>query len=240
LIGVADDTSLKNGLNSTDAKTTSAEPTVEESSPSKESTNQPAPKIAASAPFVVPEAGEPIITRGISDFQALDLTKAPPLSKWSGTSDEAWKNVQSKLVLFLDDQGVRSTRAGDKLIKDGRDAYPAIINEMLNLDYATKEGHYIGGMLNDLIVKIGAGKNYGWKGLAGLEEGSEEFLELALVNKKVVAAWQNRWVKQLAHNDSQWAGFITSTKARLAKEKAKSEQPTAAPIATPEDGLFDD
>ena len=205
--------------------------------PEIEEEESPPPRKATSAEFQVPSAGEAVSTRGITDFDALDLAAVPALSRWSSSSDDDWESVQSKLELFLDDSGVRSTRAGDSLVKKGRHAFPAIVNQMMRLDYSTREGNYTAGMLNDLISKIGQGTNFGWKSLQTSTPGSEAFLTEALFNKKIAAKWQGLWVSKFSVDDAQWEGFSKNEKERRADLKEKKQVPVEQ-----DDGedLFDD
>ena len=199
----------------------------------------PSPKkvAAPSAEFQVPSPGEAVATRGITDFDALDLTLVPLLSQWSGSSDDDWESVQSKLELFLDDSGVRSTRAGDKMVKMGRHAFPAIVNQMMQVDFSTREGNYTAGVLNDLITKIGQGTNYGWKSFQISTPGSEEFLKDALFNKKIAAKWQTLWVSKFATDDAQWEGFSKNKEETSAQQKEKKPAPIKEEAG---EDLFDD
>lgn len=171
------------------------------------------PTATPSAEFIAPQAGETVSTRGITDFFALDLTQVPLLPKFRDTDDELQTELLEDLELFLEDSGASSNRAGKRVVDGGRSSFPIILNAMLRLDYSTSNGNYTGGTLNQLLYQIGKSNvNVGWKATNLLEEGSEEFLEAALFNKKATVLWFNTWVSRLAKDDAQWEGFITPKK----------------------------
>jgi hypothetical protein len=202
--------------------------------PGTEAAKPAAAKPAApSAEFIPPAPGEAANTVGISDFFALDLSLIPEIPKWEQISDEDYASIQEDLALFMDDQGVFSTRAGDRLIDYGRGGYAVVVNNLLDQDFSTKEGLYIGTTLNDLLYKIcNSNKNFGWENTAAMEEGSEEFLKKALVNKKIAAKWYSYWyIQKFATNDQAWAKMCGLDK------KPDAEK---APVENSTDDLFDD
>jgi hypothetical protein len=197
-------------------------------------TDSPPPKpAAASAEFIPPAPGEAANTRGISDFFALDLSLIPEIPKWEQLSDEEYATIQEDLALFLDDQGARSNRAGYRLNDYGRGAYAVVVNALMDQDFSTKEGMYVSTTLNDLLYKIcNSNKNFGWEDTGAMQEGSEEFLSKALLNKKIAVMWQRYWyLQQFATNDSAWDKMCGLSK------KAESEK---APVENSTDDLFDD
>jgi hypothetical protein len=172
--------------------------------------DNPAPPPAAAAQdpnyvFVVPEPGKPIaVPRGNVDPARITLEKVPPLQRWSKTSDTTWSSVQADLALYLQNSGARSNRAGDALVKAGRDAYPAMVMAMMTQDYTTLDGVKMAGSLNDLIGKIVGGEHFGWRAADRYEIGSDEWTEAVLVQKKVAIQRYNRWVDKLREGDSEW------------------------------------
>ncbi|MFQ5748716.1 MAG: hypothetical protein ACE5H3_04565, partial [Planctomycetota bacterium] len=209
--------------------------------PSPAGTQEESPAAeAAATPAREKEPGtdsKAILTRGITDFDALDLQAAPTLEKWSGTTDEGWAAIRKDVELFLEDNGVFSTRAGDRLVGIGRGAFPALVNAMMKLDYKDPDQVRMAGILNTTIGRMSKGKgfNFGWKSVATLEPGSEEYLKLALFDKKIAANWYNSWITRLASDDVQWANFIGET----AKKKTEDSTQPPPPVSTGGD-LFDD
>jgi hypothetical protein len=175
--------------------------------PEEASAPKPAPSKGAS--FIPPGPGEGADSRGITDFDELDLKLVPSIPKWSECSDEEWASIKEDLETFLDDQGAFSNRAGDRIAVQGRKAYPAVVNALLQQDFGSKAGTYVGTTLNDLLYKICNSKpNFGWNNVDQLEEGSDDFLAKALLNKKIAAAWHRYWfIQDFSTNDSSWNKF---------------------------------
>ena len=175
----------------------------------------PTPPPAPGADFVVPGPGEGVQTRGITDPDVLDLMSVPPLPKFKDSTDEEFAELVEDLELYLEDAGAQSNRAGNRVVDAGRAAFPVIINAMMKLDYNTKEGHYTGGTLNQLLYRAGGeNKNYPWQPADRHEPGSAEFQKASLNNKKVVGSMQRIWVEQLAENDQAWTNWITKPKPK--------------------------
>ena len=175
-------------------------------------TPPPSTPAAPGADFIVPGPGEGVQTRGITDPAVLDLKAVPLLAKFKETSDEEFADLTEDLELYLEDSGAQSNRAGNRLVDAGRAAFPIIINAMMQLDYATQEGNYTGGTLNQLLYRAGnENKNYSWKTTQLFELGSTEFNDAALWNKKVVGSLQRLWVEQLAENDEAWERYVTKS-----------------------------
>lgn len=164
-----------------------------------------------SAAFTVPGPGEPVRTAGITDPVLITLDLVPPVERWSGCSDEDWTSTVEDLDYFLADSGVMSTRAGDRLIKNGRLAYPALVNQLMKLDYGKKEDLYNATLLNDLLEKIGKGKAFEWKRTGAIDVGTEEYRLAVLTNKMAVAGWQRQWVTSFLTDDAAWEKFSTKT-----------------------------
>ncbi len=174
-----------------------------------EEASAPKPVPAKGASFLPPAAGEAADTKGITDFDELDLKLIPPVPKWDKCSDQEWISIQEDLATFLADQGAFSNRAGDRLVEMERKAYPAVVNALMQQDFGTKKGTYVATTLNDLLYKICySNRNFGWNAVDQIEEGSAEFLEKALLNKKIAASWQRYWfIQDWANNDESWGKF---------------------------------
>ena len=203
---------------------------IEESSLPPEEPSQPPP----SAGFTAPNPGETIEYKGITELAILDLTLVPSLPKWGGSSDEDWEGIKEDVVLFAANEGVHSSRAGDRLVDIGRGAFPGIVNGMLQGSWVTKEDNRFQLALNDLLTKMsGKGANFGWKSTEALDSGSAEFLEAALFNKKVAAQWHWLWIRRFAEDDAQWEGFTAKKGAQKSTEPGASPGPsrsTAPPV----------
>ena len=193
-----------------------------------------------SADFTPPGPGEVISYKGITDSSVLNLASVPLLPKWEGSTDEEWADIQADVALFAADEGVRSTRAGDRLVQTGRGAFPGIVNSMLRGEWNTKGAVRNQLSLNDLLAKMGKGTNLGWKSTELLDPGSPEFMEAALFDKKVAAQWHFFWVRKFSVDDAQWEGFASNEKER--KKKAAEKAGAAGPLkdASPHTEDFDD
>lgn len=193
----------------------------------------PAPK--ASAEWVTPEAGNRIDTRGITEADLILLHEVTPLERWSGTSDETWKEVEEDLALFLEDSGAQSNRAGTRLEEDyPRDAFPAVINAMLQGDYTTRDGMAQMTMLNDLIQRM-VTKDLGWKSIEIFEPTDPEWNEKVTYDKKIVGGWHNLWLESYSQSDSSWNAIVR----HKAAEEAPAEEETGGGIVGPEEDPFD-
>ena len=185
---------------------------------------KPAPVVipASGVDWVVPAVGEAISTRGVIDYKIIHLEQVPQLEKWSGNSAAEWTEIQEDLALFLEDSGAQSNRAGLRLVESyPRGAYPAIVNAMMKVNFEDKDGLFQASTLNELLIKIGQGTNYGWESTANLEAGSEAWAKAVLFNKKIVGVWQKAWVEKYIENDDAWANFSSSAAAKKeAKDKA--------------------
>ncbi|MCH2101707.1 MAG: hypothetical protein MK209_07275 [Planctomycetes bacterium] len=170
----------------------------------------PTPPPSRGADFIVPGPGEGVQTRGITDPDVLDLKAVPQLPKFKGSTDEEFAELREDLELYLEDGGAQSNRAGNRVVDAGRAAFPVIINAMMKLDYTTREGHYTGGTLNQLIYRAGnENKNYAWEPADRSDPGSAEFRKANLWNKKVVGSLHRLWVEQLSENDDAWERYVT-------------------------------
>ncbi|MBT3341028.1 MAG: hypothetical protein HN405_08865 [Planctomycetes bacterium] len=215
------------------AETTTATTPLAETTPgSSDSTDEAVSKDAEkpSAPvtpdvaFEAPEAGLPINYKGITDPNKLDLKAVSLLPQWSNCDDETWASVKEDIALFLDDSGLQSNRAGDRLIADSpREAFPAIVNAMLQGDYFSREGLRTVGALNDLLTKMGKGQNFGWESIGQHKFGSEGANKAIMFNKKIACIWHNMWVGKLSKDENQWRAF-TKTKDEVKKVEDPMEQ----------------
>jgi len=201
---------------------------------------KPAPVVipASGVDWVVPAVGEGISTRGVIDYKIILLEQVPQLEKWSGNSAAEWTEIQEDLALFLDDSGAQSNRAGLRLVESyPRGAYPAIVNALMKVNFEDKDGMFLASTLNELLIKIGQGTNYGWESTANLEAGSEAWAKAVLFNKKIVGVWQKAWVEKYIENDDAWANFSSSAAdKKAAKDKAAKPK---GDVVGPEEDIFD-
>ncbi len=182
-------------------------PKTEEVGAPPPAADPPPAKAATDANYawVKPEPGQPLVVpRGTVDPGILKLEEAPPLERWSRTSDETWKSIQEDLALYLENAGARSNRAGDRLVQAGRNAYPALVGAMMKQDYATVEGVKMAGTLNDLVGKIVGGENFGWRSAERNPVGSDKWNEDVCYIKKASMQRYNRWITRLRDNDGEW------------------------------------
>jgi len=192
----------------------------------------------ASYVFVVPEPGKPLVVpRGKVDPAVLTLEKAPPLQRWSKTSDATWQSVEGDLALYLENSGARSNRAGDALVKAGRDAYPAMVMAMMRQDYTTVDGVKMAGSLNDLIGKIVGGENFGWRSAERYPVGSDEWTDAVLWQKKAAMLRYNRWVDKLREGDGEWEIIAKKGGASgIRKDEEGAEVGDVPPDLPPDEG----
>ena len=148
--------------------------------------------------------------RNFEDPSAMLLGEVPALPRHPATSDEIWAEVQEDLALFIADSGVMSTRAGDRLLEDhGRDAFPAIINAAMAVDWEGEGGTRAAGMLVNLLDRkwVKSGSRFGWTEPALYEKGSDDWKEAMVTAKSVVLRWRNYWVQTLGVTESGWQDF---------------------------------
>ena len=209
-----------------------AETTAEEGTPTTASARRTSPEPKPGGEWVLPGPGEPIRTRGISRAELIALDQVPAVERWPGSSDTTWAEVQEDLTLFLADEGVRSNRAGNRLAdKMPRDAYPAIVNAMMQVDFTTREGVQLGSALNELFLRMGK-TDLGWHTVEFLDPDGEEWNKAVTYDKKVVAGWQVRWVNSFRTSDEAWNKFTGNVSA--------TEPPAAdSGIIGPEEDPFD-
>lgn len=193
----------------------------ETSTPSEEASGEgtPEPEKPKTTPqggvteWSAPEPGGLISSsRGITDPSIILLEEVPQLGKPEGVSDDLWNEVQEDLALFMEDSGAMSNRAGRRLADDSPfEAFPAIVNALLQSDYDTPNGNRLAASLNDLLSDIGKGTNYGWKRVQGEEPGTEAWNKAVVYNKAAVSAWYNKWVSSWSKNPAAWAAFTKTT-----------------------------
>lgn len=124
----------------------------------------------------------------VADPSSVDLTLLDPFGPVDDTSEGEWAEIQELVDKHIDmDAGAAGNRAGQALERYGKQAFPAIVNAMLKLDYSTEEGFRNGDLLQKRLQFIANGRNVGWKYST---EPSDE-----LFNKKAVKKLHEVWSK---------------------------------------------
>jgi len=102
----------------------------------------------------------------------------------AGTSEEQWAEIQKDVDLMIDPlAGVQGNRARRRLEALGRPAFPAIVNKMLTLDYATEQGYRDGDLYQQALSQICNGRNAGWKYTTSEEDVRFNQKAVALLHK---------------------------------------------------------
>ena len=204
-----------------------AEGNAAESSAEGESKPEEVAKPAGPAgEWVTPAAGGQIQWQGFTEPGQMRLSEVPALTRHASTTDDTWAELNEDLALVLDDAGVRSTRAGDRMLEDyPRDSFPAIVNAAMQIDWNDHEQVRIGGALVNTLDRmwVKGGSRFGWYEPARHEVGSADWNASMVKNKEVVCRWYNYWLQSLGHSDTAWETF-SGTGA-----KASDEGGVAAP-----------
>jgi hypothetical protein len=146
------------------------------------------------------------------DPSTLDLAGIPDFGPAPGTSDEEWIALQADATLMFEDDGIRGSRATDRVKDAGRKAVPAIINQMKRLDYGLKASVEMGDIAQKALEEICNGINFTWRYTTSDQDH--------LFNKKVVRAWADKWA-EVENDVDAWAKLVKLTPEETAALKAE-------------------
>ncbi len=171
------------------------------------------------------------------DPEEPNLKEFEKFAKPDSLSDEEWANVNEKVATMLDpDAGAAGTRAATYLEELGRDAFPAMVNGLLDLDYGTAEGNLNGDFVQRTMMNIANGRNFSWGyGFADSPNKTE------ITNKRAVALAYGVWQK-VVEDPSYWERYSNTEAAKRegagGGDSAPADEPDAADDAA--DNLLDD
>ncbi|MAE45777.1 MAG: hypothetical protein CMJ86_02695 [Planctomycetes bacterium] len=122
------------------------------------------------------------------------LADFEPFSVPPGVDESEWLDIMDLARVMIDpDAGAAGTRAAIALEKKGKVAFPAIINVMLNLDFADPEGNMAGDVCQRSLQNIANGRNVGW-----YHEYRQEPNKTAIQNARCVELlYEKVWGREL-------------------------------------------
>lgn len=123
-----------------------------------------------------------------------NLADFEPFSVPPGVDESDWLEIMDLARVMIDpDAGAASTRAAIALEKKGKVAFPAIINVMLDLDFADPEGNMAGDVCQRSLQNIANGRNVGW-----YHEYRQEPNKTAIQNARCVELlYEKVWGREL-------------------------------------------
>lgn len=134
----------------------------------------------------------------VADPSSVDLMALEDFGPADDTSEEEWGEIKRKVVTAFDpDAGAAGGRARKALEGYGRKAFPAIVNAMKRMNFATEQGRMDGDVAQKTLQYISNGRNVGWK-------YSTEPADV-LYNKKAVKKLWDVWEK--AKDDMKYWEF---------------------------------
>ncbi len=123
-----------------------------------------------------------------------NLADFEPFSVPPGVDESDWLEIMDLARVMIDpDAGAAGTRAAIALEKKGKVAFPAIINVMLDLDFADPEGNMAGDVCQRSLQNIANGRNVGW-----YHEYRQEPNKTAIQNARCVELlYEKVWGREL-------------------------------------------
>ncbi len=143
------------------------------------------PKGGARYPDVIYDPTDPAEPK-LADFEPFSV---PP-----GVDESEWLEIMDLARVMIDpDAGAKGLRAAIALEKKGKMSFPAIINVMLNLDFADPEGNMAGDVCQRSLQNIANGRNVGW-----YHEYRQEPNKTAIQNARCVELlYEKVWSREL-------------------------------------------
>ena len=196
------------------APSTSAAGAADEGGAADEESSDLADGAASDEPAKPAKAPKPKVEKEV-DVDSVDLSELVDFGAYSESSEEDWREIRRLVVVMLDpDAGAAGRRAGNTLTTDfGKQAIPAILNEMKRLDLSLDQGRKDGDIAQRTLMDICNGRNIGWKYTIEPED--------VLFNKKVVKKWFEVWDKA-KDDEAYWLYF----------SKQKNDEPEETKPAT--------
>ncbi|MEZ6004531.1 MAG: hypothetical protein R3F17_06135 [Planctomycetota bacterium] len=138
------------------------------------------------------------------------LSDLEPFGKPEGCSDEQWAEINEKVATMLDpDSGAGGKRAALSLQSDyGKNAFPAIVNGMLKVDYTTQEGHEAGDFAQRTLMELSNGRNASWN-----YEFDSRPNTATIANRRTVEILYNVWARVLTEPE-YWDRYSGTEAAR--------------------------
>lgn len=144
------------------------------------------------------------------DPSEITFDEYPVFDKAVGTTDEEWEDIQKKAAQMFDPSGgARQSRAVTALREYGFKSYPAIMNEVRNLDLSTPDAYVLGDMFNQMMVHLQNGKNANWVYTRD-EETDLLTAKAQYMNKKIITIYLKTW-NEVANDPTIWVGTAKLT-----------------------------
>ncbi len=165
-----------------------------------------------------------------SDAAEPQIATFEPFGQPSDCSAEDWAEIEKRAKKMVDlDSPAQGTRASLQLEQDyGKNALPALINELLKLDYTTQEGQETGDFIQRTASKISMGRNANWR--YGFDTEPNKTI---IQNRRTVNVWYGVWAKVI-EDPTYWDRFAGQTEA------AKRAKAGAGSSNSSEDASDDD
>lgn len=139
------------------------------------------------------------------DPASIDLTALTPYGPLEGTDDETWADIQKQVGRMADpDGGLGSSKATNKVMAWGKEAMPAIVNNLIQLDVSQSTDAQSGMIMTRNLSDLLNGRPFGWS--------EETDLRNQFNNKRVIEKIHEYWGNSLA-DDSYWATWAQLNKS---------------------------
>ena len=130
------------------------------------------------------------------DPNSVDLSGLEPYDRLPETPAEQWEELSQLAATMIDPgAGAAGGRARNQLLAAGIHAMPALVNELIALDFSTDQGYRDGDLVQKTMMDICKGNNYGWKYSVEAKD--------VVYNKKVAGLWYRSW-GQVVDNREAW------------------------------------
>jgi len=159
------------------------------------------------------------------------LNTFEPFGVPPGVEESEWVEIMDLARVMIDpDAGAAGTRAAMALEKKGKNAFPAVINVMLTLDFADPEGNMAGDVCQRSLMNIANGMNVGW-----FHDFRVEPNKTAIQNSRCVEVlYEKVWKRELRE-----PGYFERY-AKIEEMKKRDDAPASEGNDDATDDAFDD
>lgn len=188
-----------------------AEATPEAVDPVDDAPDEPMDQMAADAPA---STDKPVEAPAEETYDPSEITfdEYPIYGPAVGTTEEEWADIQEQAATFMDMAGgARQGRARNKLVDYGYKAFPAVMNEIRNIDLTVRDGYVLGEMFNQLMVQLMNGKSANW--VYTTDDDGILTAKSQYQNRRIIGVYLNTW-KKVDEDPTVW--LVT---AKLTQEK---------------------
>ncbi|MEM9383166.1 MAG: hypothetical protein AAGB93_24670, partial [Planctomycetota bacterium] len=155
----------------------------------------------------------------------VDLSALEPFGKPDGATDEEWAKLQEDAAMFFDiDAGAAAGRAQRRLEAAGKNAWPAILNEMIKLDPANPDDNQQ-GMLAQRALNAARGSDtsmaFDWRTPDDSATGTLSDKNLRY-NRKLIKKLYESWAK-VVEDPTHWERIDKTEAQEEAKKREESK-----------------